>query len=82
MEICPPLSSQKDFLSGRAFLFWGIALALGCLSTTSLAQDPEKKVIAVHINSPIVIDGNLDEPDPNPKNCTKRMLSISQREVL
>ena len=64
MEICPPLSSQKDFLSGRAFLFWGIALALGCLSTTSLAQDTEKKkVTAVHIQAPIVIDGNLDEPE-------------------
>jgi hypothetical protein len=63
MGICRSLSSQKDFLSGTAVLFWGIALALGCLSTASLAQDPEKKVTAVHINSPIVIDGNLDESE-------------------
>ncbi|MCH7804630.1 MAG: carbohydrate binding family 9 domain-containing protein, partial [Acidobacteria bacterium] len=34
-----------------------------CLTPVSLAQDTEKKVTAVHIQSPIVIDGNLDEPE-------------------
>ncbi len=28
------------------------------------------------------VDVNRVLADPNPKNCTKRMLSISQREVL
>ena len=40
-----------------------MALALCCLTPVSLAQDTEKKVTAVHIQSPIVIDGNLDEPE-------------------
>ena len=63
MEVCPPLPSHKDCLSGTAFLLWVIALTLSCLSTASLAQDPEKKITAVHIQSPILIDGNLDEPE-------------------
>ena len=42
---------------------WAIALALCCFTPASLAQDPEKKVTAVHIQSPILIDGNLDEPE-------------------
>ncbi len=44
-------------------LLWGMALALFCFTPAALAQDPEKKVTAVRIQSSIVIDGNLDEPE-------------------
>ncbi len=45
---------------------WAIALALSCLTPVALAQaTEEKKVTAVHIQSPIVIDGDLDEPEWN-----------------
>ena len=39
----------------------GAALALCCWTQVSLAQDPDRKVTATFIESPIVIDGNLDE---------------------
>ena len=63
MEICRPQAVHKDCLVGTTVPLWTMALALFCLSSASLAQDPEKKVTAVHINSPIVIDGILDEPE-------------------
>ena len=63
MEICRPLPSRKNFLSGTTLLLWGIAVVLGFLTPVVLAQDPEKKITAVHIQSAIVIDGNLDEPE-------------------
>jgi hypothetical protein len=40
-----------------------MALALSCFTPAAMAQDPEKKVTAVHIQGSIVIDGNLDEPE-------------------
>ena len=48
-------------MTGRVNLFVGGVLALCCLTQASLAQDPDRKVTALHIESPIVIDGILDE---------------------
>ncbi len=63
MQFCRPLPSDKTFLSGTALLILGMALALSCFTPAAMAQDPEKKVTAVHIQASIVIDGNLDEPE-------------------
>ena len=44
-------------------LLWGVILVCCCLTQTSLAQQREKKITAVYIDSPIVIDGILDEAE-------------------
>ena len=52
----------EDFFKSAVLPLWSIALVLGCFTPAAMAQDPEKKVTAVHIQASIVIDGNLDEP--------------------
>ena len=59
------VKSPRDLLTGRVYRFVGAALALCCLTQASLAQDPDRKVTALHIESPIVIDGIFDEAEWN-----------------
>ncbi len=48
-------------MPGRVYRLVGTALALCCWTQASLAQDPGRKVTATFIESPIVMDGILDE---------------------
>ena len=48
-------------MKDKVFLWWVAVLVLGFLSQTSLAQDTDRKLTALYIESPIVLDGNLDE---------------------
>ena len=51
----------ENLLTGRVYRLVGTALALCCWTQASLAQDPGRKVTATFIESPIVMDGILDE---------------------
>ena len=55
------VKSPRDLLTGRVYRLVGAVLALCCLTQASLAQDPDRKVTALHVESPIVIDGIFDE---------------------
>ncbi len=55
------VKSQGNLLPGRVYRLVGTALALCCWTQASMAQNTDRKVTALHVESPIVIDGNLDE---------------------
>ncbi len=44
---------------------WPMALILFCLTPISRAQESDQKLTAIFIETPITIDGNLDEPEWN-----------------
>ncbi len=41
---------------------WAIGLALACLTSISMGQHSDMRMAAIYIESPITIDGDLDEP--------------------